>query len=110
MAAMARENLARNAIFNATVREVAPEAAASGHLSGGPFDAIVLSGSVAEVPRALLAQLAPGGRLVAIVGEEPVMRARLITRVGEAAFADTDLFDTVAPRLLGFPEKSRFSF
>ncbi len=42
-----------------------------------PFDVIVLSGSVAEVPPALLAQLKLGGRLVAIVGELPVMRALL---------------------------------
>jgi protein-L-isoaspartate(D-aspartate) O-methyltransferase len=110
LAAMARENLARNAVFNATVREVLPEQGAAGMVAEAPFDAIVLSGSVAEVPKALLAQLKPGGRLVAIVGEEPVMRARLLTRVAEAAWSDTDLFDTVAPRLLGFAEKPRFSF
>jgi protein-L-isoaspartate(D-aspartate) O-methyltransferase len=65
---------------------------------------------VAELPKALLMQLKPGGRLVAVVGEEPVMRARLFTRVSDSAWSDTDLFDTVAPRLLGFAEKSRFSF
>jgi protein-L-isoaspartate(D-aspartate) O-methyltransferase len=110
LAAMARENLGRNGVFNATVREVLAEQGAAGMAVEAPFDAIVLSGSVAEVPKALLAQLKPGGRLVAIVGEEPVMRARLFTRVGEAAWSDTDLFDTVAPRLLGFVEKPRFSF
>ena len=46
----------------------------------GPFDVIVLSGSVAEVPPPLLGQLKPGGRLVAIVGQLPVMRAELVTR------------------------------
>ena len=45
----------------------------------GPFDVIVVSGSVAELPESLLAQLKVGGRMVAIVGEEPVMRALLIT-------------------------------
>jgi protein-L-isoaspartate(D-aspartate) O-methyltransferase len=70
----------------------------------------VLSGSVAEVPRELLEQLKPGGRLVAVVGSEPVMTARLVTRSGAAAFAERDLFDTVAPRLLGFGEPSRFNF
>jgi protein-L-isoaspartate(D-aspartate) O-methyltransferase len=110
LAAMARENLTRNAVFNATVREVAPAQSASAMPAQAPFDAIVLSGSVADVPKALLAQLKAGGRLVAIVGEEPVMRARLFTRVGDAAWSDTDLFDTVAPRLVGFAEKPRFSF
>jgi protein-L-isoaspartate(D-aspartate) O-methyltransferase len=65
---------------------------------------------VAEVPRALLEQLKPGGRLAAVIGDEPVMRARLFTRAGESAWSDVDLFDTVAPRLDGFAEHSRFVF
>ena len=75
-----------------------------------PFDAIVLSGSVASVPPALLAQLKVGGRLAAVVGQLPVMRAVRITRVDEHAFASADLFDTVAPRLHGFEEPPRFHF
>ena len=106
----AREVLRRNGVHNATVHEVSAEAGARGLVAEGPFDAIVLSGSVAEVPRALLEQLKPGGRFVAVVGMEPIMTARLITRGGPAAFAARDLFDTVAPRLLGFSEPSRFNF
>jgi protein-L-isoaspartate(D-aspartate) O-methyltransferase len=49
----------------------------------GPFDAIVLSGSVAEVPARLLAQLSDGGRLLAITGQEPVMRVTLVRRKGD---------------------------
>jgi protein-L-isoaspartate(D-aspartate) O-methyltransferase len=75
-----------------------------------PFDVILLSGSVAEVPAALLAQLKVGGRLAAIVGELPVMRAQLITRVGEADYRTTTLFDTVAPRLQGFAQRNAFAF
>lgn len=75
-----------------------------------PYDAIVLSGSVAEVPTALLDQLKPGGRLLAIVGQLPIMRARAYTRSAHGAFAHEDLFDTVAPRLKGFPEPSHFRF
>ena len=71
---------------------------------------VLVSGSVAEVPRELLALLKVGGRLGAIVGAEPVMRATLITRVDEHAFAHTQAWDTVAPRLLNFPEPSGFSF
>ena len=59
---------------------------------------------------ALLQQLSVGGRLVAIVGDEPMMRATLITRAGEAAFHTTQPWDTVAPRLLNFPQASRFHF
>ena len=76
----------------------------------GPFDVILLSGSVAAVPEALLKQLRIGGRLAAVVGELPIMRARLYTRVSDASWSDVELFDTVAQRLSGFGEPSRFAF
>jgi protein-L-isoaspartate(D-aspartate) O-methyltransferase len=110
LAAMARASLARNGVANVTVMDVSAEAGTRGLPAEGPFDVILLSGSVAEVPPALLAQLKIGGRLAAVVGSEPVMQARLYTRAGEAAFSQTDLFDTVAPRLDGFGEPSRFHF
>ena len=104
---MAQDNLRGAAVMNATVRC----ADGSHGLSGeAPFDAIMLSGSVAVVPQQLLEQLKVGGRLIAIVGEEPVMRARLYTRTDQSAWRQTDLFDTVAPRLRGFPEADRFVF
>jgi protein-L-isoaspartate(D-aspartate) O-methyltransferase len=76
----------------------------------GPFDAILLSGSVSSVPQPLLALMAPGGRLVAIVGDEPVMRAVRVRRLSESGFESVELFDTVATRLSGFGEPSRFHF
>ena len=110
LAQLARGNLARNGIVNTTVLDVTAVDGARGRAADGPFDAIVLSGSVPEVPLALLEQLKPGGRLAAVVGQLPIMRARLYTRVGDAAWSQTDLFDTVAPRLEGFDEPSRFHF
>jgi protein-L-isoaspartate(D-aspartate) O-methyltransferase len=107
---MARASLRRNGIDNVTAHEVSAEAGARGLPGEAPFDAILLSGSVAEVPQALLAQLKVGGRLAAVVGELPIMRARLFTRVGENAWSEVDLFDTVAPRLEAFPEHARFAF
>jgi protein-L-isoaspartate(D-aspartate) O-methyltransferase len=107
LAVQARENLRQAGVDNARVLHAD---GSTGHAQGGPFDAIVLSGSVAEVPAALLQQLKVGGRLLAIVGQEPIMRARLFTRAAEQAFSHVDLFDTVAPRLLNFPEPSRFKF
>jgi protein-L-isoaspartate(D-aspartate) O-methyltransferase len=107
LAAQARENLRQAGVDNARVLQAD---GSSGHAQGGPFDAIVLSGSVAEVPAALLQQLKVGGRLLAIVGQQPIMRARLFTRAAVQAFSHVDLFDTVAPRLLNFPEPSRFKF
>ena len=110
LATMAREHLRRAGIANVVVHEVDAAAGARGLPGEAPFDAIVLSGSVAEVPPALLQQLKVGGRLVAVVGQLPMMRARLFTRVGDAAWSEVDLFDTVAPRLEGFVEPSRFVF
>ncbi len=110
LAAMARASLARNGVANVTVLDVSAEAGTLGLPAEGPFDVILLSGSVAEVPQALLAQLKIGGRLAAVVGSEPVMQAKLYTRAGEAAYSQADLFDTVAPRLEGFGEPTRFRF
>jgi len=107
LAQMARENLQRAGIRNVEVREAD---GAKGLAAEGPFDVIVLSGSVHEVPQALLAQLKVGGRLAAIVGDEPVMRATFVTRTGEATYTTEQPWDTLAPRLANFPEASRFHF
>jgi protein-L-isoaspartate(D-aspartate) O-methyltransferase len=107
LAKMASDNLRRAAVSNVSV----VEGDGSKRLpTAGPFDVILLSGSLSAVPQALLGELKVGGRLAAIVGQEPVMRATLVTRVGEAEFRSVELFDTVAPRLLGFDEPSRFHF
>jgi protein-L-isoaspartate(D-aspartate) O-methyltransferase len=107
LARFAAENLRRAWVANATVLHAD---ASRGVPEDGPFDVIVLSGSVAEVPRTMLAHLKPGGRLTAIVGQLPIMRAVLVTRSGEAGFTTLELFDTVAPRLKGFGEPTRFVF
>ena len=107
LAAMATNNLRRGGVLNASVREMDGKAGLPGD---GPFDVIMLSGSVAEVPQALLDQLKIGGRLLTVVGQEPVMRAVRITRLSDTALQSQDLFDTVAPRLAGFGELTRFHF
>ena len=107
LAELAAANLRRAGVNN--VRVVDADGA-RGLPGAGPFHAIVLSGSVAAVPQTLLDQLAVGGRLIAVVGNEPVMRATLVTRVGEREFRSTELFDTVAQRLVGFDEPPRFRF
>lgn len=107
LAALARANLQKAGIHNAEVRQA--DGSVGTH-SESPFDAILLSGSVAEVPHALLAQLKVGGRLMAIVGEEPMMQATLVTRTSETQYRTTTPWDTVAPRLLNFPQSPRFTF
>ena len=106
-AATARSNLQKSDVRNAEVRVADGATAAPAE---GPFDVIVIGGSVAEVPPALLAQLKVGGRLIAVVGDDPIMRATLIQRSGEANFVTTQPWDCTAPRLLNFPELEKFSF
>lgn len=107
LATQARANLAQAGIGNAEVRvgngaaETPPE---------GPFDAIALGGSVSEIDQSLLSQLKVGGKLLAIVGEEPVMQATLVTRTGPQQWTSRVLWDTVAPPLQGFVQPSRFKF
>ncbi|MEP7155832.1 MAG: protein-L-isoaspartate O-methyltransferase [Betaproteobacteria bacterium] len=74
------------------------------------FDVIVLTGSVPTAPSAFLARLNQGGRLFAIVGDEPVMKAVLITRTGENQFATAELFETVVAPLINAAQPSRFDF
>ena len=103
----ARANLKKAGIGNV---EVAQADGTQGYPGQAPYDAIVLAGSVAEVPQVLLDQLKPGGRLVAVVGQQPMMYATRYTREGQAQFSSQQLFDTVIPRLSGFTEPSQFKF
>lgn len=109
LAALARENLQKAGVFNAQVLERDGSQALTGELAG-PFDVILLSGSLAQVPESLKARLKVGGRLAAIVGCDPVMCATIVTRVSESAWRVTQDWETSAPRLQGFPEPSAFSF
>ena len=106
LAEMARENLLGAGITNAEVK-LADGATAAASL--GQFDVIVLSGSVAQVPQALLAQLNDGGRLGGIVGQLPMMRFTLVTRNGQQ-FKTQQPWDVVTARLSNFEEPSRFTF
>ncbi len=107
LARLARANLQLAGIHNVDVRQ---QDGASEMPADSPFDVIVLSGSTAEVPQQLLQRLKIGGRLGAIVGDEPMMHASFVTRLGETQFQTIQPWDTVAPRLRNFPEPSRFRF
>ena len=107
LASNARNNLQRAGITNVDVRVADGSQGAAGD---APFDAIVLGGSVSEVPQGLLQQLKVGGHLIAIVGQDHVMAATLYTRTAEAAWDSKALWDHTAPRLQGFSEPSRFKF
>src|SRR5687768_8844628 len=89
LAAFGRANLERHGADNVTL-EIGD--AARGWGARAPYDAIVLTGSTPSLPRVFVEQLAPGGRLFAVVGEAPAMSARLVSAGGSGAFNGVDLF------------------
>ncbi len=107
-ALVARSNLQKAGIHNCEVRIA--DATSADLSMDGPFDAILLSGSVASVPAYLLALLKPGGRLAAVVGNEPVMCASFTTKAVDGSTVTTQPWDTAAPRLLNFVDTPVFQF
>ena len=83
---------------------------AEGWPAQAPYDVILLTGSVPVLSAAFQQQLAIGGRLLAVVGESPVMTAYLITRVSERAFNSVGLFETSIPPLRNVRQPQRFVF
>jgi len=75
----------------------------------GPFDAILISGGVEEVPGALKEQLNDRGRLVAVVMAGRTGQARLYERVG-SQISERALFNASAPILPGFRKAREFVF
>jgi protein-L-isoaspartate(D-aspartate) O-methyltransferase len=105
-AAAARANLVRHGFERVRV-EVGDGARGFGR---DAYDVIVLTGSTPVLPDAFAAQLAAGGRLFAIVGEAPVMAARLERRDADGRTSAAILFETVVPPLVNAAQPERFAF
>lgn len=74
------------------------------------FDVIVFTGSLPVLPAAYLPHLAVGGRLFAIIGDAPAMKAMLYTKTSEQSKVALELFETVVAPLINAAEPSRFTF
>lgn len=111
LAAFGRKNLERHGADNVTLEA---GDAARGWPGHAPYDVIALTGSTPLLADTLVEQLAPGGRLFAVVGEAPVMTARLIVAQMSAttpgAWRATDLFETVIAPLVNAEQPPRFRF
>ena len=101
----AREHLAGQGIDNVTLEE---GDGACGWSRYAPYDLIVITGSLPLLPESFQQSLAPGGRLIAIVGESPVMEAHLITAEGQDNYRERYLFNTEIPPLINAPRPERF--
>ncbi len=107
LAEEARVNLEKAGLTNVQVH-VADGAA--GAESEGPFDVIVLGGSVPVLPQAILDQLKPGGRLFAVVGQAPCQSAQVVTCTAPGVFKTDSLFETVVQPLVNAPKAQGFVF
>lgn len=107
LAAFAAANLARAGVRNAHVET---GDGARGWPAHAPYDVIIVSGSLPLLPQSLLEQLKVGGRLAAIVGSAPAMRAQIVTRVTEGNYETLPLFETVTQPLRNALHPSAFRF
>jgi protein-L-isoaspartate(D-aspartate) O-methyltransferase len=105
--ALAEKNLAPQAFDNISL-ELGD--GAQGWAKAAPYDVIVLTGSTPVLPESLLQQLKPGGRLFAVVGDAPVMQARLVTCAASGAFQTIGLFETCIAPLANAKQPARFAF
>ena len=104
---IARKNLQQAGVANVSV-DIGD--GAQGWSLYAPYDVIVLSGSTPVLPDSILRDLKIGGRLVAIVGEEPVMQVQLVIRADENAFNTINVLETVAAPLVNALPRKKFVF
>ena len=103
----AAQKLAAHGLRNVTLET---GDAARGWEKHGPYDAVLLTGSVPLLAESFKASLRPGGRLLAVIGEPPVMEAKLITSVEGGGWNEIGLFETCIAPLKHAPHPERFVF
>jgi protein-L-isoaspartate(D-aspartate) O-methyltransferase len=103
----AAQNLARAGIANVTLLQ---GDGARAPLAESAFDVIVLTGSTPILPQAFLDRLTPGGRLFAVLGDAPVMKAVVVRQPVARAFQHAELFETMLKPLVNAAEPPRFRF
>jgi protein-L-isoaspartate(D-aspartate) O-methyltransferase len=109
--AMAEKNLQMHGIGNVTLET---GDGARGWPQHGPYDVIALTGSTPVLPEAFQKSLRPGGRLLAIVGDAPVMEAVLVTCMTQeekaGLYNSVSLFETCISPLKNAKQPERFAF
>jgi protein-L-isoaspartate(D-aspartate) O-methyltransferase len=103
--AAAKERLADNRIENVLLHCMD----AMSELPNGKFDAIAVTGSIAELDERFIDALKVGGRLFVVVGESPAMHALLVTRTNDGREVK-ELFETDIPALVSAETRAVFSF
>jgi protein-L-isoaspartate(D-aspartate) O-methyltransferase len=106
LAAEAQKTLSAQGIGNASVQTGPLEA---GCPSGAPYDVIFINGSANAIPETLFAQLAEGGRLVAVIARSQNGKGYLFQKI-KGEISGRPMFDAGAPQLPGFIENPGFVF
>jgi protein-L-isoaspartate(D-aspartate) O-methyltransferase len=83
---------------------------AEGQAKLGPYDAILIGGAIAELPRALTDQLAEGGRLATVLGPDGASGAAMLYLKIGGVVSGRPLFDAATPHLPGFQKEAGFVF
>ena len=83
---------------------------ATRELPDGRFDAIAVTGSIERFEPRFVEALNPGGRLFVVVGEAPVMEAKLIRRTGDKDWESETLFETWLTALINGALPPQFRF
>ncbi len=104
---IAKMNLQTHGITNVTLEQ---GDAAQGWPQHGPYDVIVLTASTPVLSEVFQKSLNPGGRLFAIVGEDPLMEAMLVTCVAPGVYHTKMLFETCTAPLRNALQPQRFTF
>jgi protein-L-isoaspartate(D-aspartate) O-methyltransferase len=83
----------------------------AGAVEQGPYDVILIEGAVRQIPKAILDQLAEGGRLATVLAGAPGSMgvAQLVVKQGGVT-SGRPLFDAGTPVLPGFAPPARFTF
>jgi protein-L-isoaspartate(D-aspartate) O-methyltransferase len=74
------------------------------------YEAIALTASLPEYDERWERQLAIGGRLFVVVGEAPIMEARLVRRLSEEAWTSETVFETIVDPMRNARRPEEFSF
>ncbi|QJR09020.1 Protein-L-isoaspartate O-methyltransferase [Usitatibacter rugosus] len=74
------------------------------------YDVIVLTGSTPVLPQAFTDRLNPGGRLFAVTGDAPVMKATLVRQGARGELQTVTLFETMLRPLQHALQPERFRF
>jgi protein-L-isoaspartate(D-aspartate) O-methyltransferase len=85
-----------------------------GYAKQAPYDVILFSGSIEQVPKKIIDQIADGGRLVSVVMDESkpsdcLGKAIVTTKFGDV-IARSEVFDATTPPLVEFKKEKYFKF